>query len=96
MRIISEGPDLEPGRIETRTYRVYYGLNLIADKEKWGGDMTVVEFTAETTKKLTGKRTVKKRLYVSSLPASTSELGAIIRKHWSVESIYWSLERNLL
>lgn len=32
----TEGPELSHGRIEIRTYRVYDGLELIADKEKWG------------------------------------------------------------
>ncbi|WP_279122810.1 hypothetical protein [Muribaculum intestinale] len=39
----TEGPELSHGRIETRTYRVYDGLDIIADKEKWGGNMTIIE-----------------------------------------------------
>ena len=30
------GPELGHGRIETGTYRIYDGLEIIADKEKWG------------------------------------------------------------
>ena len=33
----TEGPELGHGRIETRTYNIYDGLEIIADKEKWGG-----------------------------------------------------------
>lgn len=33
---------LAHGRIETRTYNVYDGLELIADRDKWGGNLTVV------------------------------------------------------
>lgn len=40
----TEGPELGHGRIETRTYNVCDGLELIADKNKWGGNLTVVEF----------------------------------------------------
>lgn len=32
----TEGPELGHGRIEMRTYRIYDGLDIIADKEKWG------------------------------------------------------------
>ena len=40
----TEGPELGHGRIETRTYRVFDGLDIIADKEKWGGKMTKNRF----------------------------------------------------
>jgi len=92
----TEGPELGHGRIETRTYRIYYGLDIIADKEKWGGNLTIIEFGASTVKKSTGAHTSEKRLYLSSLPADTPQLGAIIRKHWSIESMHWSLDFNLL
>ncbi len=56
------GPELAHGRIETRTYRIYDGLEVIADKEKWGGNMTIVEYEADTVRKSTGVRTSEKRL----------------------------------
>lgn len=92
----TEGPELGHGRIETRTYRVYDGLEVIADKDKWGGNMTIIEYEADTVKKSTGARTSEKRLYVSSLPADTPALGAYVRDHWSIESMHWSLDVNLL
>ena len=46
----SEGPKLGHGRIETRTYRVFDGLGIITDKEKWGGNMTIIEYESETVK----------------------------------------------
>ncbi len=90
------GPELGHGRIETRTYRIYDGLDMIADKEKWGGNMTIVEYVSETIKKSTAAHTTEKRLYVTSLPVDTPQLGAIIRAHWSIESMHWGLDRNLL
>lgn len=92
----TEGPELGHGRIETRTYRVYDGLEVIADKDKWGGNMTIIEYEADTVKKSTGARTSEKRLYVSSLPTDTPALGAYVRGHWSIESMHWSLDVNLL
>lgn len=92
----TEGPELGHGRIETRTYNIYDGLEIIADKEKWGGNMTIVEYRSDTIKKSTGAHTSEKRLYVTSLPPHTPRLGSIVRRHWSVESMHWGLDFNLL
>lgn len=92
----TEGPELGHGRIETRTYRVFDGLGIIADKEKWGGNMTIIEYESETVRKSSGLQTSEKRLYVSSLPASTPALGSLVRNHWSIESMHWALDFNLL
>ncbi|UKI43259.1 MAG: hypothetical protein L6U16_09185 [Porphyromonadaceae bacterium] len=73
----TEGPEFGRGRIETRTYRVFDGLDIIADKEKWGGNMTIIEYESETVRKKSGAHTSEKRLYVSSLPTSTPALGVI-------------------
>jgi len=91
----TEGPELSHGRIETRTYRVYDGLELIADKEKWGGNLTVVEFESETIKKSTGLHTTENRFYLSSLKPDARHIGSIIRQHWMIESMHWSLDKNL-
>ena len=37
-------PELGHGRIETRTYNIYDGLEIIADKEKWGESITIIEY----------------------------------------------------
>lgn len=89
------GPELGHGRIETRTYNVYDGAVLIADKEKWGGNLTVVEYVSRTIRKKTGVETAETRLYVSNLTADTPWIGEAIRKHWSIESMHWSLDVNL-
>ncbi len=92
----TEGPELGHGRIETRTYRIHDGLDIIADKDKWGGRMTIIECEADTVRKSTGTQTHERRLYVSSLPTDTPLLGAIVRNHWSVESMHWELDFNLM
>lgn len=92
---ITDGPSLEHGRIETRTYRIFDGLDMIADKEKWGGgNLTVVEFQSETIRKSTGMHTTERRLYVSSHPVTNPFLGDMVRHHWSIESMHWNLDRN--
>ena len=91
----SEGPELGHGRIEKRTYNVYDGLELIADKDKWGGNLTVVEFISHCTKKSTGAETTETRLYLSNLPVDTPFIGKAVRNHWSIESMHWGLDFNL-
>ena len=63
----TDGPELGHGRIETRTYRLFDGLAIICDKEKWGGNMTIIKYEADTIKKSSGAHTLEKRLYVSIL-----------------------------
>lgn len=90
----SDDTELEHGRIETRIYNVYDGLELIADKDKWGDNLTVVEFISHSVKKSTGAETTETRLYASSLPVETPWIGDAVRKHWSVESMHWGLDFN--
>ena len=63
----SEDPVLAHGRIETRTYRIYDGLDIIADKEKWGGNMTVIEYESSTVKKSQRGRTLRKNACTSAV-----------------------------
>ncbi len=58
--------------------------------------MTIIEYKSSTIKKSTGVCTSEKRLYVSSLPTDTPRLGAIVRNHWSIESMHWGLDVNLM
>ena len=75
---------------------MFDGTDLIASKEKWNGNLTIIEYGCKTVKKSTGTCTVEKRLYVSSLPANTPRLGALVRNHWLIERMHWGLDRNLL
>lgn len=95
MYTYKDDPELGHGRIETRIYNVYDGLELIADKDKWGGNLTVVEFIAHTCNKSTGEETTETRLYVTNLPADTPWLGVAVRAHWSIECMHWGLDVNL-
>lgn len=90
-----EGPYLEHGRIESRTCRIFRGEELIADKEKWGGNLTVIEILTSTEKKSDGKVTSEQRLYVASINSSAEYLSLITRRHWAIESMHWDLDRNL-
>lgn len=90
-----EGPELGHGRIESRTYRIYSGMDVVVDKEKWGAHLTIIEYESCTVKKSTGVKATEKRLYATSLSPDTPRLGSIIRNHWSIESMHWSLDYSL-
>ena len=92
----TEGPELGHGRIETRTYNIYDGLEIIAEKERRGLMSWSVECESDTVKKSTGTHTHEKRLYVTSMPPDTPRLGSYVRSHWSIESMHWGPDFNLL
>lgn len=56
--------------------------------------MTPIEYESFIIKKSMGMCTSEKRLYVSSLPVDTPCPGAIVRNHWSIESMRWGLDVN--
>ena len=58
--------------------------------------MTIVEYESDTVKKSTGGHITEKRLYVTSMPTDTPRLGSFIRNHWSIESMHWGLDVNLM
>jgi predicted transposase YbfD/YdcC len=67
----------------------------IADREKWNGNLTVIEILTSTEKKSDGKTTSEQRLYISSLDSSAERLSQITKQHWAIESMHWDLDRNL-
>ncbi len=94
-QVYTEGTTLAHGRITSRTCRIYRGEELIVDKEKWQGKPTVVEVLTETTVKSTGQHVSEQRLYVSGLDCDAKKLNEMTRRHWSIESLHWSLDSNL-
>ena len=93
--IYKEGPYLEHDRIESRVCRIFRGEELIADREKWNGNLTVIEILTSTEKKSDGRSTSEQRLYISSLDSSAERLSQITKQHWAIESMHWDLDRNL-
>lgn len=96
LRYSLEVPCLDHGRIETRVCRVYRGEELIVDKEKWNGRLTVIQEDTVTERKSNGQTSFEKRLYLSSLDCKAKLLSLITRRHRLIESMYWDLDRNFL
>lgn len=95
MDVYSEGPLLEHGRIETRVCRIFLGNNLIADREKWNGDLMVIEIRTATERKSNSQKSSERRFYISSFQSSAKQLNTIAKMHWAIESMHWDLDRNL-
>lgn len=89
--VYKEGPYLEHGRIGSRIFRIYRGEELIVDKEKWNGNLTVIEILTSTEKKSDGRSTSEQRLYVSSLDSSTERLSQITKQHWAIQRMVLAL-----
>lgn len=90
--IYKEGPYLEHGRIESRICRIYRGEEPIVDREKWNGNLTVIEILTSTEKKSDGRSRSEQRLYISSLDSSAERLSQITKQHWAIESMHWDLD----
>ena len=86
---------MEHGRIESRTCRIFREEELIVDKEKWGGNLTVIEILISTEKKSDGKSASEQRLYIASIDSTVEYLSLVTRWHWVIESMNWDLDCNL-
>lgn len=61
-----------------------------------GRQYEIIEYESDTFKKYVVDYTFDKRLYVTSLPVDISMLGSFIRNHWSIESMHWGLNVNIM
>ena len=79
------------GRIETRRYWQSTDIAWFQDKELWNGLRSFG--MVESIRQEKGKRTIERRLYLSSLPLDAKRFARAVRKHWGVEnSLHWSLD----
>ena len=68
---------------------------LIVDREKWNGNLTVVEILTATEKKVDGEYIRTATVTFQTLDSSAERLSQITRQHWAIESMHWDLDRNL-
>lgn len=82
------------GRLETRHCRVTDDVDwLLEQGQHWRGarSLIMIESTRDTT--ATGKISVERRYYISSLPAKAAALSKHVRAHWGIEnSMHWVLD----
>lgn len=80
------------GRFERRVCQVYNN-GLLSKVLKWKGVNSVACLT--NTKKYikSGKTTVERRYYITSLPLDSERITETIRSHWSIENnLHWQLD----
>ena len=90
-----EEPTLRHGRIESRTCTTYDGRDLVADQDKWGYSITAIIIDTSAIIKKTGEETHERRVYITDVSAGAKTCNAISRSHWMIESMHWSLDKNL-
>lgn len=84
--------ELGHGRIEKRRCLIISNLDLVDQKDDWLGLKTLIKIESEVCDKKTGLVTESERYYISSLNCGAERLGNYVRKHWSIESMHWSLD----
>ena len=80
------------GRVERCVCQVYNN-GILSKVLKWKGVNSVACLT--NTKKYikSGKTTVEKRYYITSLPSDSGRITETIRRHWSIENnLHWQLD----
>lgn len=88
----TETESLAHGRIESRTCSVYNGDDVVADKEKWGGDLKVLEINTKTTDKKSNKVAIEARYYITDLDCDARTMNEVSRSHWQIETMHWILD----
>ncbi len=88
---VLETVDKDHGRLETRRYYQSAALDWFADRAQWEGLATVG--MVEAIREVSGKRTVERRYYLSSLPLGVETFARAVRGHWGIEnSLHWVLD----
>jgi predicted transposase YbfD/YdcC len=85
-----ETVDGDHGRIETRTYTAIHDVDWLQERHDWPGLRGVL--MVESKREIEGKIAQETRFYLTSLVWLASQLGPVVRGHWSVESMHWIMD----
>jgi predicted transposase YbfD/YdcC len=85
-----ESIEKDHGRIEIRRYWQSEDISWYEDKHLWAG---LCSFgMVEAIREQNGKVETSRRYYISSLTCDEGRLARVIRSHWHIESLHWSLD----
>lgn len=85
-----ETVDGDHGRIETRRTTVFHDVGWLQQRHNWPGLKGVVMVESERE---SGARLEREtRFYITSSTDQADKLGAVVRRHWSVESMHWLMD----
>lgn len=94
----SRPPDLEQtekghGRLETRRCWVTGDVAGLACRGQWSGLTSMALCERETLHPVTGKVTIGRRFFVTSLQPDAALIARCVRQHWQVENnLHWRLD----
>jgi predicted transposase YbfD/YdcC len=82
------------GREETRCYWVCGEVEWLTHHGKWAGLRTIG--MVESTRTVSGKVSVERRFYITSLEPDVANFARAVRGHWAIENtLHWSLDVSL-
>jgi predicted transposase YbfD/YdcC len=82
--------DGDHGRIETRRTTVFHDIGWLQERHNWPGLRAVVMVQSERESDAKVER--ETRFYITSSTDKADKLGAVVRRHWSVESMHWLMD----
>ena len=86
-----ETVDGEHGRIEMRAYTAIHDVGWLQERHDWPGLQGIL--MVESRREIDGKIEQETRFYLTSLVWLASQLGPVVRGHWSVEnSLHWVMD----
>lgn len=94
----SRPPDLEQtekghGRLETRRCWATGDVAGLACRGQWSGLTSLALCERETLDLITGKVTIGRRFFVTSLKPEAGQIARCVRQHWQVENnLHWRLD----
>lgn len=88
---VSETVEKDHGRLEIRRCYAFDQLDCLHKAGQWP-DLNAFA-VIESERLVKGKRTLERRLYISSLAADAARLAHAVRQHWRVEnSLHWCMD----
>jgi len=86
-----ETVDGDHGRIEMRAYTAIHDVGWLQERHDWPGLQGIL--MVESRREIDGKIQQETRFYLTSLVWLASQLGPVVRGHWSVEnSLHWVMD----
>jgi predicted transposase YbfD/YdcC len=86
--------DAGHGRIETRSTKIITDVSWFENRSEWKELNSIIKVEAMRENKLTRKKEIETRYYISSLKAADAQKAhQAVRKHWGVENgLHWCLD----
>jgi len=78
------------GRVEKRSVYATEQIDWLPGRTRWKGLQSAVLLISE--RRIGGKTTIERRMYISSLRANAKQIAYAIRSHWGIEVCHWLLD----